>query len=469
VSLRPRLRFLLSLPGLFAVLALTFGLALLFLTPPFQSPDEPEHFLRAYQVSEGTLMAPYREGRGGGDLPAAVVLSTTKFRRLDYRGDLKTSRAEILGVVREPFDLSAREWAFFPNTAVYSPVSYAPQAAGILLARWAGLSPTAMLYAGRLVNLLVFIALGVLALRLTPVLAHAIFLLLIMPMTVSLAASQSADTVTNGLAVLWTALVLREASRTGPFSRRSWAILSAVIAALALAKLAYVPLVVLVILIPAARFESVARRVATLTALVVLAAAVSALWSATTPGLDARLIDRAGVEPRAQWSGIVADPWSFARVLQATIERNWDFYVKSFVGRLGWIDVHLHPRVVWAYLLALAVCCWPRVSEPVFRPRAVTIGLACAVVAVVVVLIAILDYVFWSAVNLGRVDGLQGRYLIPIMPALFLAVRSALDGMPSRLWTNQSARWDVGVAAMAVATAVYTVDTVYWRYYISIG
>ena len=66
------------------------GLALLliamcFLTPPFQSPDEHRHFFRAYQLSEGVLL-PYRlepnmkEGTTvqalhaamGGTLPRAV-------------------------------------------------------------------------------------------------------------------------------------------------------------------------------------------------------------------------------------------------------------------------------------------------------------------------------------------------------------------------------------------------------------
>src|SRR5438309_11824115 len=66
---------------IFPWLALLFGLPLAFLTAPFQAPDEPSHFYRAYQISEGHLLPVYRNHRGGGDLPEnleAVALRATR-------------------------------------------------------------------------------------------------------------------------------------------------------------------------------------------------------------------------------------------------------------------------------------------------------------------------------------------------------------------------------------------------------
>ena len=40
----------------FLYFALMFGLSLLVTVPPFQTPDEPHHFFRAYQVSEGIMV-----------------------------------------------------------------------------------------------------------------------------------------------------------------------------------------------------------------------------------------------------------------------------------------------------------------------------------------------------------------------------------------------------------------------------
>src|SRR4029079_8068336 len=51
------------------VVGLLGGLLFVAATPPFQAPDEPNHFARAYQISEGVLFP----RSGGADLPESVV------------------------------------------------------------------------------------------------------------------------------------------------------------------------------------------------------------------------------------------------------------------------------------------------------------------------------------------------------------------------------------------------------------
>src|SRR5258706_239921 len=61
------------LPGLFALVALSIGLALALLTPPFQNPDEGGHFLRATQIAGGEFVGRRLDGGtsgGRGDSPA---------------------------------------------------------------------------------------------------------------------------------------------------------------------------------------------------------------------------------------------------------------------------------------------------------------------------------------------------------------------------------------------------------------
>ena len=49
----------------FLVIAAVVGLAFCVITPPFQVPDEVVHFYRAYQISEGHLIArPVKGGYG---------------------------------------------------------------------------------------------------------------------------------------------------------------------------------------------------------------------------------------------------------------------------------------------------------------------------------------------------------------------------------------------------------------------
>ncbi|MER3433396.1 MAG: hypothetical protein C4288_08190 [Leptolyngbya sp. ERB_1_1] len=49
-------RFIKSPERAFLILSLIFGMMFIIALAPFQSPDEPAHFYRAYQLSEGKII-----------------------------------------------------------------------------------------------------------------------------------------------------------------------------------------------------------------------------------------------------------------------------------------------------------------------------------------------------------------------------------------------------------------------------
>ena len=54
---------------MFLPLAWIFGTLFALITPPFQVPDEFQHFYRAYQVSEGRLTAYRQAARSAANFP----------------------------------------------------------------------------------------------------------------------------------------------------------------------------------------------------------------------------------------------------------------------------------------------------------------------------------------------------------------------------------------------------------------
>src|SRR5512134_828410 len=50
-----------------------FGTAFVLVTPPFQVPDEPSHFLRAYALSEGAIRIRTYGGVLSQPLPASLL------------------------------------------------------------------------------------------------------------------------------------------------------------------------------------------------------------------------------------------------------------------------------------------------------------------------------------------------------------------------------------------------------------
>ncbi|MCK6693665.1 MAG: DUF2142 domain-containing protein, partial [Thermoanaerobaculia bacterium] len=80
----------------FVPLSLFFGAILVFITPPFQSPDEYNHFFRAFQVSKGRFYPEtLHHNRLGGYLPAS--LDSLKHMYLPLKGDYaaKTDMAAL--------------------------------------------------------------------------------------------------------------------------------------------------------------------------------------------------------------------------------------------------------------------------------------------------------------------------------------------------------------------------------------
>ncbi len=190
------------------ILAMIFGLSMVFITPPFQVPDEFNHFFRAYQVSEGTLVSQKQDARLGGSLPKSLPTTATPYRALPFHAENKQSIDDIFNSFNIPLNKSDRVFVDFPNTALYSPVPYLPQALGVSSGKIFQASPLILLYLGRLSNLFVWIILIFIAIRITPIYKWLFMLLALTPMSLFLAASLSADCFTNAIAFLAIAMFL---------------------------------------------------------------------------------------------------------------------------------------------------------------------------------------------------------------------------------------------------------------------
>src|SRR5262245_39365245 len=150
------MRGVLSRPDRYLLAAGLFcGLVLAAVTPPFQVPDEPAHFYRAYRVSEGRLDLVPSPGRTGAELPASVqAVATTLRDDIPFHEERKVAPRQILEAFRVPLEPERRSLVWFGNSLQYPFVPYVPQAFGIALGRLFGASPLALLYLARCANLI---------------------------------------------------------------------------------------------------------------------------------------------------------------------------------------------------------------------------------------------------------------------------------------------------------------------------
>lgn len=403
----------------FVTIGLIFGILFLLITPPFQAADEYNHYYRAFQISEGQIIAQKHQNQVGGFLPKSLVTTTERVSvGIPFNPEGKQKPEKIFSLFNLPLESNNRVFVAFPNTAVYSPIPYLPQIIGIALGKIIGLSPILLMYVGRICNLLVWLVLGYLAIKITPICKWTFFLLALTPMSLFQAASLSADGVTNGVAFLLMAVFLQSALEEKKVVTGTQIFIIFLLSVLlALAKQAYFPLVGLFLLIPVRKIGN-KKKYATVFALLFLASVLAIFtWSFFSKSTYTTLVPNAA--PGKQIHFILTHPFDLVGVILRTFFKDGIEYISQFVGKLGWLDTKLPPLFILSYIIMLGFISLVNHRKDILISQMQKRILLLTFI-LNVILIATILYISWTPVAKDRILGLQGRYFIPIAPVLFL-------------------------------------------------
>lgn len=451
-------------------MSLVFGLGLVALVPPFQAPDEIDHFRRAYQISEGVVVPERRPGPPGdpdrlinvtgGELPRSLLAVDLFFEPLRLRPD----RAITLSTLRTSLDLKLspdrRVFVPFANTALASPLPYLPQALGIAIARWFTDAVLAHAYAGRIANLLISTVLVALAIRLIPICKWGLMLLALAPTALAQSASLSSDALTNALSFLLIAVVLRcgMGSALG-VERRTRVLLVALSAGIGLVKQMYVPLPLALLMVPAQRFGGRRRQLTFAALLGATAAGAAGFWSCAARAIYSPV--EPGIDPAAQLAAIVAAPTALASAFGRTLVEYGPALGWQYLGVLGTLDTALPRPLLLSYALALVVIACIEFDEQASvsrEQRLVALGVAALTFASVCLSIHLV------ADKVGQdVIWLQGRYFVPIGPLLLVVLHGAARPV-LRVSERARAALPAGVMILLVCVQVATAWSVATRY-----
>ena len=396
----------------FAVYVL-LGLPYLLLTGPFRAPDERNHFLRSYEISEFRFY-PFRvSNRTVGDrLPASLSRLS---EALGIHSDHRIDASQMVAARSLQLEPQQREFVEF-STAVYAPLAYAPSAISIAVGRLFGAGPLALVSIARWGNLLVGSWLIARALSSAGYARLPALLVAAFPMTVSQVATVTADAISFGLAFLWISLVLETAVATGEITLKRK--LALVLLAIGLSQLRppYPFLGLLVLVVPAGKLG----RMGVLFLCGVIAASLlpAWVWNAAAAGLYEKARTAEHVAPREQLQWMVQHPGPFLHRIRRDVLTNAFNYWDQLVGRLGWLNISLPAWVPlgFAGALILATPFGRKESpQPLWWQRA-----ALGVVVVLgVMAIEITLFVTFNTVGSPWILGVQGRYFTVLA---FLAV-----------------------------------------------
>jgi uncharacterized membrane protein len=401
----------------YLIAAVIAGATMIFLSPPFQAPDEVNHFYRAWTLAEGRFFASREGNLIGAPVRVAVWRWVTALvDEIPAHPEKKQSVSSLASLRDADATDPAVIFIDFRNTALYSPVAYVPQAIGLGLGRLLRWPLLDTYYVARLLNLLSSVALCWWAASQLPYGRLSFVLIALCPMFLFQQASLSADGLTFGLTAAFCAAVLHvvRAGDRVHLDTRAVVKLAVLGALMALTKPSAAPVPLFALLLLGCRAGVPARRPwpGTLTMIGVAWAAMLA-WSLAVRHLYVPSHPFVAVDPEAQLAYVLANSLRVAAVLRDTIAAYWYPFYLSAVGVLGWLDTPLSPRYInYFYLVLIASALVPS-SPPVAAARRERALAAFIILATIALLLGIM-YLTWTAVGAPIVEGMQGRYVLPL-------------------------------------------------------
>jgi uncharacterized membrane protein len=117
---------------------------------------------------------------------------------------------------------------------------------------------------------------------------------------------------------------------------------------------------------------------------------------------------------------LLADPLRFVKMaVYTTAIRTSDFAYTMIGKKLGWLDVPIRNYVIWGFFLAACI------SAVHVKGESPTIGKRDRILFPIIFAGAymgmlVIFYIAWTKIHSPIIEGLQGRYLTPILPLLLL-------------------------------------------------
>lgn len=434
------------------ILLIFAGLAAIsHLIPPFQSPDENVHLLRAGMISRGQWLLEAesgKNGREGGHVDAHLQLFANVMMNIAGRGVDKTPAPELVERADQVRWSDRQVFERVAGTGYYLPVIYVPHAIGLYASRQLNLSMRSTYTLTRGIVLFTVAAMVAWALSLfTP--NVLMIMLLTTPMAMFQLSSPTIDGLCSAMALVAIGLWVHLSSAKPPSegAEISWRelCLYGLILVLCTARTNLIPL----LLVPLALLHSQFTRQRLVAVVVLYALTLGWIAFGVLTTYDHRVVRQySTIEILLQY---LMNPVEFIELLGRTVA-NEDirrFYRDSFFGILGWLDTPIPRQAVRILAVVTGLTAVVLAVSTRWRNRiAARLPLLIAgVLSTILIFFALA--VTWTIYPAHTISGVQGRYFL--IPCLLMA--AALG--PMQAGRRALGRAEVAILAVFFAYSVY--------------
>lgn len=406
--------------------------AFIIIIPALQGWDEATHFLRAYQVSEANIFPDRFDGnRAGGPVPVDISeLHDSAVSDLIMSARTNLERKAHLGFyVRYAIDTQPDRNIVeksFEGSAVYSPLSYVPQALGITIARFAHMPLLTYVYIGRIMNALVFLVLVYWAIKLSPKGKWALTAIAMLPTSLTAAASLSPDVLINAGAILMASLFIKVIFEKS-ISRAVLLSVLGLSITLAITKQAYFLFSFMFLFVPPKVYGTTKRYLLWNGLIISISLALMLGWYLMIDDIakNIHIAHKANmhISSTDQIKFILTNPIKYSAILLWQLIGRINPQYTQLTGILTWkgivmpqpIILLVYMGLIFAFISARAEMAVGHLKK--FSKVAASWGPVLLALSTIVLIYTVL-YLTFTPVGQSRIDGVQGRYFISVLPLL---------------------------------------------------
>jgi hypothetical protein len=426
IKARPALIFLFA--------SLFIGLAGIAVSPPLRGPDESAHFLRAFAISRGELIPSVTDAMGRRGL----FLSSRRHRQFahfdQFREVRPDARLDFRDVFKGYFDQSSSAAADdtapvfvpFEGAEAYSPLPYLPYAIAARIAQWVGLDFLLTIYGMRIAGLLAWTFICAWAIATVPRLKWMFFCAAMLPSALYQRSVISVDgaVLSTTLAVVALCLKASDSPVSGIARRALW---------MAISSLTKPPQIVLACLeILRSRSRDCNAQLWGLFLVSIPSIALSLSWiifAGADVGAwrlrEGNALPAQEFDPRWKLLFLLRHPLKFMTDVINSLDYSAELW-KQLIGVFGWLDV---PMRGLAYPVITALLVVTLFDELALSSRA---RCRIAIVSALTMLgyclaVCTIFFVTLTPTEAGRIEGLQGRYFLVVLPLLGLTASAIVN------------------------------------------
>lgn len=407
---------------LYLVCAVALGGLFFVFIPEFETPDEQRHIHTAYNVSNMILGYKYDD-----DIEMRVIDYEQRF--LADRFD-RNRYNEYVGQLIRGYGVDNDETVMLGNTPLgVQKYLYFVSGVGITIGRLLSFGTVPTYFLGSLLNYIFFVLVMFYSIKKIPIGKVAVLLIAILPMTLQQATSYSYDCVVISMGTLLVALSLKIAYSDKNKKSEIAILIGTMLLFIPVKSCAY-SMLALIVLIPIRKLWKKERKTSRilLTGLVFSYCAViipiifNFLFPSEDAGMMSGYIEWAN-EPGYTIGQLLSNPKRCLNIIYSTILTNISYYIHTMVGGyLGWLVIPIPWFVTLILLTTLFISIMKTEDDNInisTKSRCL-LGSVC-IISICFVMAGLLFS--WTPASYTVIQGVQGRYFIPILLLMLLAVR----------------------------------------------